>query len=248
MIKFFRKIRYDLMEKNKTGKYLKYAIGEILLVVIGILIALQINNKNEIRKDKIREHAVLINLVQNLKSDSISYSRNIKTLTDINSLHMQLYEIGINGKEDIVQENPNLIRRALYYNPITRENDPFIVSKISNDKIKLEILNYFRFMKDMDDSNREFDNIIHDDMREFLRKNGVHNLSSWLENRSKYISEGIVNEVISAEDLISLTNLTEFQQLLFEASLKASDALRTLKMLIDQNEKLKGTIEKELTE
>ena len=47
MIKFFRKIRYDLMEKNKTGKYLKYAVGEIVLVVIGILIALQINNWNE---------------------------------------------------------------------------------------------------------------------------------------------------------------------------------------------------------
>ncbi|MFL0353662.1 DUF6090 family protein [Xanthomarina sp. GH4-25] len=38
------------MEKNKTGKYLKYAIGEIILVVIGILIALQINNWNEARK------------------------------------------------------------------------------------------------------------------------------------------------------------------------------------------------------
>ena len=47
MIKFFRKIRYDLMEKNKTGKYFKYAIGEIVLVVIGILIALSINNWNE---------------------------------------------------------------------------------------------------------------------------------------------------------------------------------------------------------
>jgi len=52
MIKFFRKIRYDLMEKNKTGKYLKYAIGEIVLVVIGILIALQINNWNENQKEK----------------------------------------------------------------------------------------------------------------------------------------------------------------------------------------------------
>ena len=49
MIKFFRKIRYDLME-NKTEKYFKYAIGEIILVVFGILIALQINNWNENRK------------------------------------------------------------------------------------------------------------------------------------------------------------------------------------------------------
>jgi hypothetical protein len=47
MIKFFRKIRQNLLLENKNGKYFKYAIGEIVLVVIGILIALQINNANE---------------------------------------------------------------------------------------------------------------------------------------------------------------------------------------------------------
>jgi hypothetical protein len=47
------------MEKNKTGKYLKYAIGEIILVVIGILIALQINNWNELRKGGIEETKIL---------------------------------------------------------------------------------------------------------------------------------------------------------------------------------------------
>jgi len=46
MIKFFRKIRQNLLSEGKTGKYFKYAIGEIVLVVIGILIALQINNWN----------------------------------------------------------------------------------------------------------------------------------------------------------------------------------------------------------
>ena len=50
MIKFFRKIRQKLLSEGKTGSYLKYAIGEIVLVVIGILIALSINNWNENRK------------------------------------------------------------------------------------------------------------------------------------------------------------------------------------------------------
>lgn len=59
MIKFFRKIRYDLMETGKTGKYLKYAIGEIVLVVIGILIALQINNWNGQRKLELKEKSLL---------------------------------------------------------------------------------------------------------------------------------------------------------------------------------------------
>ena len=46
MIKFFRKIRQNLLSEGRTGKYFKYALGEILLVVLGILIALQINNWN----------------------------------------------------------------------------------------------------------------------------------------------------------------------------------------------------------
>jgi len=66
MIKLFRKIRYDLMENNKTGKpafrpgrYFKYAIGEIVLVVIGILIALSINNWNQERIAAQKERLLL---------------------------------------------------------------------------------------------------------------------------------------------------------------------------------------------
>jgi len=67
MIKFFRKIRYNLMSENKTGKYFKYAIGEIILVVIGILIALQINNWNENRKAFNEEQTYLKALKQEFK-------------------------------------------------------------------------------------------------------------------------------------------------------------------------------------
>ena len=57
------------MEKNKTGKYLKYAIGEIVLVVIGILIALSINNWNDNRKDRIVEKELYKTLIISLESD-----------------------------------------------------------------------------------------------------------------------------------------------------------------------------------
>ncbi|MGB5203552.1 DUF6090 family protein [Eudoraea sp.] len=75
MFKFFRKIRFDLMEKNKTGKYLKYAIGEIVLVVIGILIALQINNWNEERKDRIELDNYLIKIADNIDQDIKTLNR-----------------------------------------------------------------------------------------------------------------------------------------------------------------------------
>jgi hypothetical protein len=71
MIKFFRKIRQNMLLQNKTGTYFKYAIGEILLVVIGILIALQINNWNEHKKQKIKEINTLESINESLKQDKI---------------------------------------------------------------------------------------------------------------------------------------------------------------------------------
>ncbi|NER11631.1 hypothetical protein SAMN06265375_105123 [Muriicola jejuensis] len=69
MIKFFRKIRQNLLIENKTGKYLKYAIGEIVLVVIGFLIALSINNWNEEKKEKKELNQYLSSLKENIKED-----------------------------------------------------------------------------------------------------------------------------------------------------------------------------------
>jgi hypothetical protein len=59
MIKFFRKIRQNLLMENKTGRYLKYAIGEIILVMIGILLALQVNNWNQQRMAAQKEQLLL---------------------------------------------------------------------------------------------------------------------------------------------------------------------------------------------
>ena len=69
MIKFFRQIRQNLLSEGKTGKYFKYAIGEIILVVIGILIALQINSWNDDRKAKIVENNFFANILLDLEKD-----------------------------------------------------------------------------------------------------------------------------------------------------------------------------------
>lgn len=65
MLKFFRKIRQNLLMENKTGKYFKYAVGEIALVMIGILLALQVNNWNNNRIDSKRE----ANYIKNIERD-----------------------------------------------------------------------------------------------------------------------------------------------------------------------------------
>ena len=80
MIKFFRKIRQSLLSEGKIGKYLKYAIGEIVLVVIGILIALQVNNWNENRKKIMVKSGYTHSLINDFKTDSIALSALISRL------------------------------------------------------------------------------------------------------------------------------------------------------------------------
>jgi hypothetical protein len=69
MFRFFRQLRKDLLEKGKVRRYSAYAVGEIVLVVIGILIALQINNANEARLENQRETRYLANLRVDLESN-----------------------------------------------------------------------------------------------------------------------------------------------------------------------------------
>ncbi|MBL0025801.1 MAG: hypothetical protein IPO98_12760 [Saprospiraceae bacterium] len=75
MIKFFRRIRQNLLNEGKTSRYLKYAIGEIVLVVIGILIALQINTWNESYKNKVSESMYLNEMMED-------FGINLKDLID----------------------------------------------------------------------------------------------------------------------------------------------------------------------
>jgi hypothetical protein len=76
MIKLFRNFRKQLLNEGKTTKYFKYAIGEIVLVVIGILIALQINNWNSWKNDRKEEQAILKSLLREFKNNLVELERD----------------------------------------------------------------------------------------------------------------------------------------------------------------------------
>ena len=82
MINFFRKTRKKLADDNKSLKYLKYAIGEIVLVVIGILIALSINNWNEDRKAIIKEKSYIRSIYHDIQDDIKNIETNRKILSE----------------------------------------------------------------------------------------------------------------------------------------------------------------------
>ena len=78
MLKFFRKIRKNLLTEGNFSKYLLYALGEIILVVIGILIALQIDNWNSEKKDLKAERSYLTSLYGEFSTNLVNLENSIK--------------------------------------------------------------------------------------------------------------------------------------------------------------------------
>ena len=150
MIKFFRKIRYDLMEKNKTGKYLKYAIGEIVLVVIGILIALQINNWNENIKAKEKEVKLLIELKDDLletKNDLLTdIEKAQQILATTNTFYKAIIEDQISDKTPFKLSTSYILDTAILfpklsaYEAIQSEG----ITIISNDNLRKKITDFYQ--------------------------------------------------------------------------------------------------------
>lgn len=115
MLKFFRRIRQTLLSENKLSKYLLYAIGEIVLVVIGILIALQINNWNEERKAAIEEKEILQNLYENL---TLAGQQSEYLIDQEKELKLLLIRIlGIDSNEESFDQNElsdSIFKRAAW--------------------------------------------------------------------------------------------------------------------------------------
>ena len=147
MIKFFRTIRQQLVSEHKFSKYLIYAIGEIILVVIGILIALQINNTNEIRKARDQE----INSLVNLKADLVSEIQNTEEFATYRfekaSACSALFHLNAPNSIDDVQDYTNTYEKVFIWNTYVPNNNTFKellssgnLSKIKNDSIKNKLL------------------------------------------------------------------------------------------------------------
>ena len=116
MIKFFRKIRQKLLSENKFSKYLLYAIGEIFLVVIGILIALYINNLNTEKQDSIILNGYLNNISENIILDQANLEQ-IAVFRD-SSIIGSKYFMNMIEQEDTSKEQYSIYFSEYFsYNP-----------------------------------------------------------------------------------------------------------------------------------
>ena len=140
MIHFFRKIRFRLAQDNKFLKYSRYAIGEIVLVVIGILIALQINNWNEQRKEAVKETAILKQLRTEFQSNLKQLDDKIEIRKKMIHASMRLFYFIDHPQERVIDSiNAHLGRTTVYttYDPILNDlSSSGSLRLIRNDQLK----------------------------------------------------------------------------------------------------------------
>ena len=180
MINFFRKKRKKLADDNKALKYARYAFGEIALVVIGILIALSINNWNDTRKDRKYEKEILQLINQNLKSDSISLTRELNKAKQANKASERLIEQVNSG---IINDSLNyLMGQIVTFERFKSTTSAFEVLKakgietISDNNLQLALISYydeklFKVYQSLDDVELSFKTdwmpIIRHDFKDF---------------------------------------------------------------------------------
>jgi len=145
MIKFFRNIRQRLIKEGNTTNYLKYAIGEILLVMVGILLALQVNNWNENRKIKLNELKLVKQLIDDARADSIFFESRITLQKIRDTLFDNLLNLSNNVLVDSisrleVKTDPFFFRLAYQSNLVN--NNPNAYDLISSDPIKNKLREY----------------------------------------------------------------------------------------------------------
>lgn len=216
MIKFFRRIRFDLLEKNppngragKTGKpalpvgrYLKYAIGEIFLVVIGILLAIQINSWNQDRLSKKTEKVILNRLINDLEIDHL----RLKKLQSIYQLELERNkDFSILIKKTSFSES-ELLKISQFDGVSAREINPRLTTyeemintgriyNLSSESLVNEIIEYYRKLKDVETDTSEDGNgySAYWNSRDFIEFWHMKNVNGDLDEMKK-IAEGLLKD------------------------------------------------------
>jgi hypothetical protein len=241
MIKFFRKIRQKLVEQNRVTKYLLYAFGEIILVVIGLLLALQINNWNEQRK-LANEEQKLLNALEKEATSNINYIEKIIKYNDsLLQTSDSLLKKGLsNAKEDI--EISDILEAFSYYdtNIETSITDEILGtnsrSLISTDSVLIQIRKLKQRYTLMERTHFYVDEFSNVQVTNFLKTSG---LGMYLFNEVGDIDENYQIDFKPNAEFFSLVSLMYgSQKRLFEVRISLKNALEeTLSVLESNNPK-----------
>ncbi len=253
MIKFFRRIRQRLLSENKISKYLLYAIGEIVLVVIGILIALAINNSNQRRVIEEKEQVYL----KGLKEEFETSKAKLTVLTDINRKNLREAKklIGYTSDNNKIPDEEmfseilfNTFSPDISFNPNNSLLDEIINSgslkDISNTRLRVRLTNWISTIEDVSKQEQELA-IQREKVLDIFRRN-ENSLRTILDLTGVNEDLGI-DKLEQPESNLKLLDSREFENniLMFILTSKGTEEAHYLP-LMDELNTILDLIEKEI--
>ncbi len=178
MISFFRKIRQKLLSQNRVTRYLVYSIGEILLVTVGILIALQVNNWNENRLNRILETKYLKGLQRDLNRDIDGLDLMTTYRKEVIDASLKVMKMNPPNTIEELQEANDEFLKILFWEEFTPNNNTFKeltssgnLSLVKSDSIKdllmsLESINA-EIAQVVDHLRHDYDRYLYDELANF---------------------------------------------------------------------------------
>lgn len=236
MISFFRKIRQKLLNENRVTRYLAYAVGEIFLVVIGILVALQVNNWNEQRKEKARERELLIFALENIKTDSLSLDSIISRTDKILDVHRNLVLLSEDKISDKEVGNLDLVRASEPNILVLKKNNPNLPNEVKEQELRKVLLDHYLTIEWLEYTILNHNDIIEDILRPFLAEKKLLNFGKHIEiDRSKF-------DLVNDERFFEEFKNEELKQILFESGVKLRILKENAGRVAEKNENLKKAI------
>jgi len=247
-MRLFGKIRRKMVLNGKFRNYLLYAFGEILLIVIGILIAWKINNLNEIRKNKIIEVKIYKSLYEELKTNlNVVDSAIVRYNNNVLSLQNSLQYVGI-PPNNLTQEVKDLLVQIKFRNSNLRNealssiNNTNKFEFMGNDSLKTKISQYPTEISIFKAQEIKIRNIVDNRLKPVIEKH--ISLIEMLPEKNKSYSK--VKDFGQASNYSGLLNSREYQNTVVDQLLQTQIQLTIAKKLRKKTESLAIKLKREL--
>ena len=232
MIKFFRKIRQNLLMENKTGKYLKYAVGEIILVVIGILIALQINNWNQQRILEKQSQQVLLDLREEINENKTELERATEFLKQRVDKRLEF----LNSSDQNISDSEKIkkISNMVFFYVESIEL-PIIENELGSNKKIFQWSELTKSMQNLSESIGYYNKGI-----EYLENDMHSNILPYLVNQGVMTDIMVSNGILNSKDYLNVDiyNSENFRNVIASSTLMTSALLEGSNKVIDNYNEL----------
>lgn len=247
MLFLLRQIRRNLLMKSKITTYLLYGIGEIILVVIGILIAVQIDewSKEQERKNQELESYGLI--IADLRKDSVSFSRAFAGYTEYLDLYFEANRIHSGKAPTRSDLFFDYLVMNINFNSVTQENHRNTIDRMIDQEVRQQLNNYFGGLTAIKITTEEFNQFVQNESRPFfLRKHNVFKNDAVFNEEDRTFPPMLRVSTFDTEKLEVIMKDDEFLPILSGLRMSLGAYLAFLERSIQQNHSLIQTLEQKL--